>query len=140
MITLHHLGIASEMPSSLVKVLEILGLRVENIEEVQSQGVRTHFIPLRTHGGLLEPQIEILEPIDPEGTVAKFLKGRGPGIHHVSFLVEQGTLETKCQALRDQGMRLIYDTPKPGAHAMRVNFIHPSSAGGILIELMERQT
>ena len=75
--------------------------------------------------------------MDPEGAVAKFIQKRGPGIHHLSFRVEKGELDPLCDKLKAEGYRLIYDAPRDGAHQMRINFIHPSSAGGILIEVME---
>jgi methylmalonyl-CoA/ethylmalonyl-CoA epimerase len=65
------------------------------------------------------------------------MEKRGPGIHHLSFTVPAGRLNALCVLLRDEKYRLIYDEARPGAHGMRINFIHPSSAGGMLIELME---
>ena len=59
-------------------------------------------------------------------------------MHHLSFEVEQGTLDAMVDKLRDAGLQWIYPEPRPGAHGMRVNFIHPKSAGGVLIELMEK--
>jgi methylmalonyl-CoA/ethylmalonyl-CoA epimerase len=78
-----------------------------------------------------------LETIDPEGVVAKFIQKKGPGIHHLAFEVGQGELEYLSEKLKKEGYRLIYDRSQSGAHGMKVNFIHPGSAGGILIELTE---
>lgn len=98
-----------------------------------SQGVQVHFFNLPGDA----PHLELLEVKDPEGTVSKFIKKRGPGIHHLSFSVESGKLDSLCAALKNEGFRFTYDTPQKGAQGMRINFIHPATAGGVLIELME---
>lgn len=135
MISLNHIGIAVSQLPELKKLFSLLGLQVGHVEDVPEQGVKTHFLPLPPVGS----NLELLEVTDPQGTVAKFIEKRGPGIHHLSFLVDQGTLDSLCARLRQEGYRLTYDTPRAGAHQMRVNFIHPASAGGILIEIMERR-
>jgi methylmalonyl-CoA/ethylmalonyl-CoA epimerase len=133
--SLNHIGIAANNLPALKKVFSLLGLEISHSEAVQDQGVVTHFLPLP-----LQPTaLEFLEVSDPAGTVAKFIEKRGPGIHHLSFMVKKGELDPLCAKMKSQGMKLTYETPRPGAHAMRMNFIHPSSAGGILIELMEPQ-
>ncbi len=132
-VALDHLGIAVQDPAPLKKLFGLLGIQGDHIEDVPEQGVKTHFLPLPQTA----TQIELLEVTDPEGTVAQFIKKRGPGIHHLSFRVSGGQLDSLCTKLRGEGYRLIYDAAKKGAHQMRVNFIHPSTAGGLLIELME---
>ena len=132
---LNHIGIAVNQLPELKKLFSILGLQTTHQELVVDQGVKTHFLPLP----LVQGSLELLEVTDPQGTVAKFIEKRGPGIHHLSFEVSTGDLEPLTQTLKTSGYRLIYDAPKTGAHGMRVNFIHPASAGGILIELMEKQ-
>lgn len=136
MASLNHIGIAvSDLPA-MKRLFSFLGLDVSFTEAVPEQGVTTHFLPLP----VLQGHLELLEVSDPEGTVAQFLKKKGPGIHHLAFQVAQGSsgeLVTLCERLRSAGYRLIYDQPRLGAHKMKVNFIHPSSAGGLLIELME---
>ena len=133
MASLDHIGVAVADLPGLKKLFSILGLKTDHVEDVPEQGVKTHFLPLPPAQG----HIELLEVTDPTGTVAKFIQKRGPGIHHLSFLVKRGELDPLCAQLGASGYRLIYDKPTPGAHAMRINFIHPASAGGILIELME---
>jgi methylmalonyl-CoA epimerase len=130
---LDHIGVAVQNLPEIKRLLEILGLGVTSTEPVPEQGVTTHFLPLPRETA----SIELLEVTDPEGTVAKFIAKRGPGIHHLSFAVKTGELDPLCARLRAAGYRLTYDQPKAGAHSMRVNFIHPASAGGILIEVME---
>lgn len=133
MAILNHIGIAVSQLPEIKRLFDLMGLKVQHTEDVPDQGVRTHFLPLPVEQG----HLELLEVLDPEGTVAQFIKKRGPGIHHLSFLFKAGELEPLCAKLRQEGYRLIYDQPRMGAHAMRINFIHPGSAGGILIELME---
>lgn len=134
-VSLNHIGVAVNQLPEMKKLFSLLGLSVDHTEAVPDQGVVTHFIPLPVQPAA----VELLEVTDPEGTVAKFIGKRGPGIHHLSFTVEKGELDPLSKKLRDAGYRLIYDQPKNGAHAMRINFIHPASAGGILIEIMEPQ-
>ena len=135
MANLNHIGIAVQNLPELRQLFSLLGLVVGHVEDVPSQGVKTHFLALPNQPSF----IELLEVTDPKGTVAKFIEKRGPGIHHLSFELQSGELDSLSQTLRTEGYRLIYDTPQDGAHSMRINFIHPASAGGILIELMEPQ-
>lgn len=137
--SLNHIGIAvstaADAPGvlALKRLFSLMGLATGEVETVADQGVRVHFVHLPADSG----HLELLEPTDPEGTIAKFVAKRGPGIHHLSFRLDAGELDPFCDQLRAFGYRLIYDDAKAGAHRMRVNFIHPSSAGGVLIELME---
>lgn len=132
-ISLNHIGVAvSDLPG-VKKLFSILGLTVDHTEAVPDQGVVTHFIPLP----VVPAAVELLEVTDTAGTVQKYIDKRGPGIHHLSFLVARGSLDLLCENLTREGYRLTYSTPKLGAHSMRINFIHPASAGGMLIELME---
>ena len=131
---LNHIGIAIDRLPEMTRLFALLGLAVDHVEPVPEQGVRTHFLPLPVD----LVNLELLEVTDPAGTVARFIEKRGPGIHHLSFEVTRGELDSLCAKLRDEGFKLTYDSPKAGAHQMRINFIHPASAGGILIELMER--
>lgn len=133
MATLNHIGIAVVELTQLKELFSILGLNVNSVQAVPEQGVITHFLPLP-----VEPaQLELLESTDPDGAIAQFIKKRGPGIHHLSFSVKRGELNPLCDRLRSLGYRLIYDRPRSGAHGMMINFIHPSTSEGILIELME---
>ena len=133
MATLNHIGIAVQNLPELKKLFSLLGFQVEHTEAVPEQGVVTHFLPLPREQGYLE----LLQVTDPEGVVAKFIQKRGPGIHHLSFLLQKGELDALCERLKEEGYRLIYGMPRLGAQGMRVNFIHPASAGGILLEVME---
>lgn len=133
-VTLNHIGIATEAGNQqLEKLFKILGINRGVSEDVPEQGVSVHFFSPTGEA----PHLELLEVKDPEGSVAKFIQKRGPGIHHLSFSVETGKLDSLIEQLKKEGFRFTYPEPKLGAQNMRINFIHPASAGGVLIELME---
>ena len=127
--TLDHIGIAVKSIEA-AKIYKALGLDVDHIEDVQTQGVKTAFLSV---GGA---NIELLEPLSPSSTVAKFIEKRGEGIHHICFRVDK--IEPHLERLKAEGYRLINDAPVPGAHGCRVAFLHPSAGNGVLIELSEK--
>jgi methylmalonyl-CoA/ethylmalonyl-CoA epimerase len=96
---------------------------------VEDQGVRVAMLPAG------EPRIELLEPTGEDSPVAKFLKKRGPGIHHLAVRVPD--IRAALARLKDQGARLIDAEPRAGAGGCLVAFVHPQSAGGVLLELVE---
>jgi methylmalonyl-CoA epimerase len=126
--TLDHIGVAVKSLDA-AKIYEALGLTVEHVETVETQGVRTAFLSVG------DASIELLEPIGPQSTVAKFIEKRGEGIHHICFRVDD--IDEHLARLKEQGYRLINEAPVPGAHGCRVAFLHPSSGNGVLIELSE---
>lgn len=126
---LDHLGIAVPSIAEARKFWEALGLEVESIEEVPHEGVRVAMLPL---GGV---RLELLEPTRPDSPVAKFLATRGPGIHHVCLASDD--LDGDDAALRAAGAQLLRAAPTAGAGGTRVQFVHPRSAGGVLVELAE---
>jgi methylmalonyl-CoA/ethylmalonyl-CoA epimerase len=133
-VSLNHIGIATATGNTqLEKLFKILNITRGPSERVPDQGVNVHFFNMNG----TPPHLELLQVEDPNGTVAKFIEKRGAGIHHLSFLVEQGGLKSLCSELEREGFKLIYPEPKPGAQNMLINFIHPGTAGGVLIELME---
>ena len=133
-ISLNHIGIATSPGNTqLQKLFTVLGITRGVTEAVPEQGVNVHFFNLEG----TPPHLELLEVDDPEGTVAKFIQKRGAGIHHLSFLVDPGMLDSLCAKLKSEGFKFTYDAPKRGAQNMRINFIHPASSGGVLVELME---
>jgi methylmalonyl-CoA/ethylmalonyl-CoA epimerase len=133
-ISLNHIGIATATGNhQLSKLFKLLEIARGSTEAVPEQGVDVHFFNLEG----APPHLELLEVSDPEGTVAKFIDKRGPGIHHLSFLVGSGKLDALCAKLQTEGFKFTYPSPKKGAQNMRINFIHPASSGGVLIELME---
>lgn len=129
---LDHVAVATADPARLKRVLTLIGLIDEGQEPVPSQGVLTHF--LRAGDGAAA--VELLEPTDPQGVVAKYLAKKGPGIHHLCVRVPD--VAASCRLLAENQIRLIYAEPQPGAHGCLVNFIHPESTGGVLLELSQK--
>lgn len=126
---LDHLGIAVSSIDGARRFWEALGLEIEEIEEVPQEGVRVAMLTLG------EARIELLEPMSPDSPVAKFLARRGPGIHHVCLASDDVVGDDA--RLRAAGIELLRETPTPGAGGSRVQFVHPKSAGGVLVELAE---
>ncbi len=126
-----HLGIAVESIGKGGAFWDLLGLREEHSEVVESQKVMTSFRPVG------ESSLELLEPTSPESPIAKFLEKRGPGLHHVCLDVED--VDAALAKLKAAGVRLVNETPFDGAGGCRVAFVHPSATGGILLELSEKK-
>ncbi len=125
-----HIGIAVEsIAAALPFYREVLGLEYEGEEVVEEQKVKVAFLVIG------ESRIELLEPTAPDSPVAKFLEKNGPGIHHLAYQVEG--LQGRLDALKGQGVRLIDETPRTGAHHTRIAFLHPKASGGVLTELCE---
>jgi len=128
---LHHVGIAvnSLDEGAAAWGPNGLGLVEEGREEVTSARTKVSMFPVS------ETRIELLEAMGEDSPVGKFLSKKGPGIHHLCFEVDD--LEAECDRLRAQGVRLLYDAPRPGAHGSLVMFLHPKDTGGVLIEFNE---
>ena len=126
---LDHVGIAVASIDSSLAIFRELGLPETHRETVESQKVRTAFLPA---DGV---RIELLEPTDGDSPISKFLARRGPGIHHLCFAVDD--LDSALARLAGRGYRLLNPTPVPGAGGKRVAFLHPEAGGGVLIELTE---
>ncbi|NUR56811.1 MAG: methylmalonyl-CoA epimerase [Acidobacteria bacterium] len=129
--TLDHVGIAvADLREALAFYRDALGLEIEAPEEVASQRVRAHFVPA---GGAA---LELLEATAEDSPIARYVGKRGPGLHHITLRVDD--LAAVLARLKAHGVRLIDDTPRPGAHGSVVAFIHPSSAHGVLVELTQQ--
>lgn len=129
---LYHVAIAVKNISEVEEVYKTaLGLRVEHREVVEDQGVKTSML-VPEDGGTA---IELLEPMDENSPISKFLDKRGEGIHHICFKVDD--IEAVLERLKKQGVRLIDESPRPGAYNSRVAFIHPKAMNGVLVELAE---
>lgn len=127
-----HLGIATKGIDEALKFWEgALGLQNVHTEIVEDQKVRVAMLPLG------ESRIELLEPTSDDSPISKFLEKRGGGIHHIA--VEVDDIEAALAKLKEQGMRLIDESPRIGAEGCLVAFIHPSSANGVLLELVQPQ-
>ena len=128
--TIDHIGIAvGDLGEALKFYRDALGLEVEAPEEVASQRVRAHFIPTG------ESAIELLEATADDSPIAKYVAKRGPGIHHLTLRVDD--IVAVLARLKEKGVRLIDDAPRPGAHGSLVAFIHPASTHGVLVELKQ---
>jgi methylmalonyl-CoA/ethylmalonyl-CoA epimerase len=127
---IEHIGIATRALDEAVGFWrDALGLELQEIEEVAEQGVRVAMLPIG------ETRIELLEPTGKDSPIAKFLEKRGPGIHHIAVRVSD--IRATLAGLKERGARLIDETPRVGAGGCLVAFIHPSTANGVLLELVE---
>jgi methylmalonyl-CoA/ethylmalonyl-CoA epimerase len=124
-----HIGVAVVSIDDAVAVYRALGLEEKHREEVPAQKVVTAFLPAG------ECRIELLEPTSEDSPVAKFLKKRGPGIHHICFAVRD--IDATVADLTRRGFRLINSEPAPGADGKRIVFLHPDAGHGVLIELSQ---
>jgi methylmalonyl-CoA/ethylmalonyl-CoA epimerase len=129
MTRLDHIGIAVKS-LDVARIYELLGLSIEHVEVVETQRVKTAFLPAG------DANLELLEPTTPDSPVAKFIEKRGEGIHHLCFRVDD--IEAHLERLKAAGYRLINEAPVPGAHGCRVAFLHPAAGNGVLIELSEK--
>ncbi|HEX8160756.1 MAG TPA: methylmalonyl-CoA epimerase [Pyrinomonadaceae bacterium] len=128
---IEHIGIATpKIEDALAFWRDALGLTVVHTEEVAEQGVRVAMLPVG------EPRVELLEPTHAGSPVAKFLEKRGAGVHHIAVRVAD--IRASLARLKRQGARLIDEEPRAGAEGCLVAFVHPASAGGVLLELVER--
>src|ERR687884_1316041 len=129
---IEHIGIATRtLDDALSFWRDALGLKVVHTEVVEEQKVRVAMLPVG------EPRIELLEPTADDSPVAKFLEKRGAGIHHVAVRVRD--IRAALARLKESGARLIDESPRVGANNCLVAFVHPSSAGGVLLELVEHR-
>jgi len=125
-----HIGIAvSDLEASLAFFRDALGLELEAPEEIASQRVRAHFLAAG------EATFELLEATADDSPIAKFVAKRGPGLHHVALRVDD--IVAALAELKGRGVRLIDETPRPGAHHSLVAFLHPASTHGVLVELKQ---
>jgi methylmalonyl-CoA/ethylmalonyl-CoA epimerase len=127
---INHLGIATKGIDEALKFWEdALGLENVHTEIVEDQKVRVAMLPIG------ESRIELLEPTSEDSPISKFIEKRGGGIHHIAVEVED--IEAALAKLKAKGMRLIDETPRIGAEGCLVAFVHPSSANGVLLELVQ---
>jgi methylmalonyl-CoA/ethylmalonyl-CoA epimerase len=129
---INHLGIATKGIEEALKFWEnALGLENVHTEVVEDQKVRVAMLPIG------ETRIELLEPTSEDSPISKFLEKRGGGIHHIAVEVED--IEAALLKLKHEGARLIDEQPRIGAENCLVAFVHPSSASGVLLELVQKQ-
>jgi methylmalonyl-CoA epimerase len=127
---LDHVGIAvKDLGAATAFYRDALGLEIEAPEEVASQRVRAHFLPVG------EAKLELLEATAPDSPIAKYTEKRGAGLHHITLRVDD--IHAALTQLKARGVRLIDEQPRPGAEHALVAFIHPASAHGVLVELKQ---
>jgi methylmalonyl-CoA/ethylmalonyl-CoA epimerase len=127
---IEHIGIAVNNLASVGALYEkLLNSAIYKIEYVPSEGVRTAFIQTGPN------KIELLEAADPDSPIAKFIAKKGEGVHHIAFAVND--IKAEMERLKQEGFVLLSDEPKMGADNKWVCFVHPKSAGGVLVELCQ---
>jgi len=129
MFSIDHIGVAVKSLAAAKGIYEKLGLKLAPEEMVEAEQVRVVMVPMG------ESRIELLEPTSPDSVIAKFIAKRGEELHHVSVRVPN--LEAAVERLKKDGVRLVSEQIKIGAGGHRYVFVHPSSAGGVLLELVE---
>jgi methylmalonyl-CoA/ethylmalonyl-CoA epimerase len=127
-----HVGIAvHDLDEAIAFYETTFGMHVVHEETNEEQGVREAMVAVGDSGSCLQ----LLAPLTPESTIAKFLDRSGPGLQQLAYRVTD--VEQVSAVLRERGLRLLYDAPRRGTSDSRVNFIHPKDAGGVLVELVE---
>ena len=130
--SVYHIAIAVKDIAEVEKLYEnALGLKVSHRETVEEHGVKAIMLQPESGG----TAIELLEPIGKDSPISKFLEKRGEGVHHICFKVDD--IESSIKRLKDKGIKLIDESPRPGADGTKVAFIDPKALNGVLIELAE---
>jgi methylmalonyl-CoA/ethylmalonyl-CoA epimerase len=127
-----HVGIAvADLDAAIEHYTTAYGMTCVHQEVNEEQGVREAMMAVGDSGSFLQ----LLAPLSPDSTIGRFLDKSGPGIQQMAYRVD--SIDEVSEHLRSQGMRLLYDSPRNGTAGSRVNFVHPKSAGGVLVELVE---
>jgi methylmalonyl-CoA/ethylmalonyl-CoA epimerase len=134
LLRIDHVGVAvPDLDQAIAFYERTFGMRCVHQEANEEQGVREAMMAVgpTAAGGC----VQLLAPLTPESTIAKFLDRNGPGVQQVAYTVED--IEATCAHLSERGIRLLYDTPRRGTAGSRINFVHPKDAGGVLVELVQ---
>ncbi len=127
---INHIGIAvPDIERAAEFYTKHLGLRLGGVEEVADQKVKVAFLPIG------EVRLELVQPTSPESPVARFLEKNGPGFHHIAYQVDDVAAEV--ERLKVEGVRMVDQAPRTGAHNTRIAFVHPKASGGVLTELVQ---
>ncbi|HET9723013.1 MAG TPA: methylmalonyl-CoA epimerase [Actinomycetota bacterium] len=125
-----HVGIAvPDLDAAVEHYRRVFGLEPAHREVVESQGVEEVLFRVGTSF------VQLLGALGPDTPVGRFLDGRGPGVHHIAYRVDD--VAAALDRLRDQGVRLVDQTPRPGSRGTTIAFVHPQDMGGVLVELVE---
>jgi methylmalonyl-CoA/ethylmalonyl-CoA epimerase len=129
-----HVGVAvADLDQAIEFYARVFGIRSVHEETNEEQGVREAMLAVGPDDD--GARIQLLAPLTPASTIGRFLERSGPGIQQLAYTVVD--IDRACAALRERGVRLLYDTPRRGTADSRVNFIHPKDAGGVLVELVQ---
>ena len=127
---IEHIGIAVKSIENANQIYtSLLGASPYKMEEVKSEGVKTSFFKIGDN------KIELLEAINPDSPIAKFIEKRGEGVHHIAFAVDD--IQSEIVRLKNEGFIVLNETPKKGADNKLVVFLHPKSTAGVLVELCQ---
>ena len=127
-----HVGIAvADLDEAVAFYARVFGLTCVHEEINEELGVREAMLAVGDSG----PSLQLLAPLSADSTIAAFLDRSGPGVQQLAYRVRD--VEAAADVLRRRGVRLLYDAPRRGTSASRINFVHPKDAGGILVELVE---
>jgi methylmalonyl-CoA/ethylmalonyl-CoA epimerase len=134
LLRIDHVGVAvADLDEAIEMYERVFGMRCIHTEENAEQGVREAMMTVGAdaRGGC----VQLLAPLSPDSTIARFLDRSGPGLQQVAYTVED--VEAAGAKLRERGVRLLYESPRRGTAGSRINFVHPRDAGGVLVELVE---
>lgn len=134
LLRIDHVGVAVPDLDAAIELHErVFGMRCVHVETNQEQGVREAMLAVGPDetGGCLQ----LLAPLTTDSPIGRFLDRHGPGVQQVAYTVTD--IDAACAALRERGVRLLYDTPRRGTAGSRINFVHPKDAGGVLVELVQ---
>jgi methylmalonyl-CoA/ethylmalonyl-CoA epimerase len=134
LLRIDHVGIAvADLDEAIAFYARVFGMECVHVEENTDQGVREAMLSVgpTPAGGC----VQLLAPLSPSSTIAKFLDRNGPGVQQVAYTVAE--VDEACARLRERGIRLLYDEPRRGTANSRINFVHPKDVGGVLVELVE---
>lgn len=128
---LDHIAIATKNPENFIEIFKNLGFGYEKVEEVETEGVRVHFLKKE---GLC---IELLEPLKENSKISNFLEKKGETFHHIALKTEN--IMEKIKNLKEKGFVFINEEPKIGGKGKKIAFLHPKSTAGILVEICEEK-
>jgi len=134
LLRIDHVGVAvPDLDEAIDFYQRTFGMTCVHVEETEELGVREAMMLVgpEREGGC----VQLLAALRPDSTIAKFLDRSGPGVQQVAYTVAD--IDDACAALRERGVRLLYESPKTGTAQSRINFVHPKDAGGVLVELVE---
>jgi methylmalonyl-CoA/ethylmalonyl-CoA epimerase len=134
LLRIDHVGVAvADLDEAIAFYERVFGMRCVHVETNEEQGVREAMLAVgpTPAGGC----VQLLAPLSPDSTIGRFLDRHGPGVQQVAYTVAD--IDAACAALRERGVRLLYDEPRRGTAGSRINFVHPKDAGGVLVELVE---